>query len=504
MFNCTLLSRSLNVSKNVFQCYCNNVAKNKINVKGYSKENIIKTYGQPTSNTHPHLIRPGEITTGIAKHEFEQRRQKFVEKLLTSALKNENSAKQHIIVIPSASKSYMSDKIPYVFRQNSDYLYLTGCQEPDTCLVITTTTSSQDYKVILFLRNKDSHSELWDGPRTGIEDASNFFGVNQGLPMTELETFLNLYFKSHPQTMLWYDFLTPIQGNIHNIMKKLQNGMTNNFWDTPVPFVHELRLIKSPAEIQLMQKSCDVASEAIMKSIIHSKPGSTEHEIFATVDYECRMNGAEFLAYPPVVAGGNRATIIHYINNNQVVNDGEMVLMDAGCEYHGYSSDITRTWPINGKFTPQQRIIYEIVETVQAQIIQWCAHFPSLDQLFDSMCILLGKYLQEVGLIPKKASQKEVIRGAYSFCPHHVSHYLGMDVHDTPSIPRKIKIVPGMIITVEPGIYISNQLNVPEEFRGIGVRIEDDVLITESGPVVLSAKCRKSREDIEKIAFYCN
>jgi Xaa-Pro aminopeptidase len=181
-------------------------------------------------------------------------------------------------------------------------------------------------------------------------------------------------------------------------------------WESPKIFMHRQRLIKSPAEITLMQRSCDVASDAIIKTIQSSYPGINESQIFAKVDYECRMHGAEYLAYPPVVAGGNRANIIHYINNNQVVKDGDMVLMDAGCEFHGYSSDVTRTWPVNGKFTNQQREVYEVVLEVQSKLIELCGNFPTLDSLFDSMCVLLGKGLQEIGVIPKILTGQALVK----------------------------------------------------------------------------------------------
>ncbi|XP_026462599.1 xaa-Pro aminopeptidase 3-like [Ctenocephalides felis] len=230
--------------------------------------------------------------------------------------------------------------------------------------------------------------------------------------------------------------------------------------------------------------------------------GVSEQTLYAKVDSRCRELGAQRLAYPPVVAGGERANTIHYINNNQVVNDGEMVLMDAGCEYHAFSSDITRTWPINGKFTDPQKILYEIVLKTQKEIIynMMAEGYPTLDSLFTRMCLLLGKYLQEEGIIKKTVPEKDLPKLAYSFCPHHVSHYLGMDVHDTPLIPRSIPIHPGMIITVEPGIYIpETRLDVPEQFRGLGVRIEDDILVTNQGPMILTHYCAKEIADVEKL-----
>ncbi|XP_044262173.1 xaa-Pro aminopeptidase 3 [Tribolium madens] len=481
----------------VFRSYCKKATKGKFE---FPRRTIFKSYGQPTHETHPQLLQKDEITPQIKRSEFQERRQKLMEQISVYVNERNPAMKQHLIVIPSATKQYMSDKIPYFFRQNTDFLYLTGCLEPDSCLVLATTAPDQHCST-LFMREKDDHSELWDGPRTGPDLAPSVFGVDQSLPINELENYLHSFFKSNNKFSLWYDFMNPVQIDVHKTMVDYLNFMRLKMWESPKVFIHKQRLIKSPAEIALMQQSCDIGANSIVETIKASRPGINESQIFAKVDYECRMQGAEYLAYPPVVAGGNRATTIHYINNNQIVQEGEMVLMDAGCEFHGYSSDITRTWPINGRFTNSQREVYEVVLDVQKKLIQLCGNFPTLDSLFDSMCVLLGKGLQQIGVIPKILTNQALTRAAYQFCPHHVSHYLGMDVHDTPLITRNIKIQPGMIVTVEPGVYINHKhQQLPKEFLGLGVRIEDDVLITESGPVVLTRNCPKEVSDVENIS----
>ncbi|XP_018576611.1 probable Xaa-Pro aminopeptidase 3 isoform X2 [Anoplophora glabripennis] len=370
--------------------------------------NFKRNFGQPSFNTHPHLIKEGEVTPFITKSEYQDRRCNLVECILKHAATN-NKEKSHVIVIPAASKQYMSDKIPYVFRQNTEFLYLTGCQEPDCCVVITAESSGQ-LCTTFFTRDKDEHAELWDGPRTHPEQATDFFGVEQSLPISELDNFLKSYRKSNKNLMLWYDFLTPVQNSVHKVISDYISDSRNQKCDNPKSFIHRLRLYKSPAEIALMQKSCDITAKAFKEAMSSSKPCLGENQIFAEIDYRCRMQGAEYLAYPPVVAGGSRATIIHYINNNQLINDGEMVLVDAGCEYHGYSSDVTRTWPVNGKFTPQQREIYEVVYSVQEELIQMCSSLPTLDALFESMCYLLGKRLQEIGLIGIQPSSEYLMK----------------------------------------------------------------------------------------------
>ncbi|CAH1964027.1 unnamed protein product [Acanthoscelides obtectus] len=477
-------------------CIRTHTAKNKTNDHGKRK-----ALGQPTPETHPHLLNPDEVTPLITKTEYQNRRCQLIESIMKKAIKSSEYQKNHLVIVPGASKQYMSDKIPYFFRQNTEFLYLTGCQEPDCCLVITVDESSSEPCSILFTRDKDEHAELWDGPRTHPEDVTPFFGIDRGLPMTEFEGYLRSYGRAFRDINLWYDFVSPFQKNIHSSICNLMSDLSNKKWENPRSLIHKLRLYKSPAEITLMQKASDITAAAFVETISCSRPNIAENQLFAKIDYECRMRGAEFLAYPPVVAGGNRANIIHYINNNQLVEDEEMVLMDAGCEYHGYASDVTRTWPINGKFTSQQREIYEVVYCVQEELIELCHKCPTLDALFESMCYLLGKRLQEIGLISTQPSNSYLMKAAYQLCPHHVSHYLGMDIHDTPSITRNIKIEPGMVITIEPGVYISNNnKSLPKEYHGIGIRIEDDVLITVNGPVVLSRKCPKHPDDIEKIA----
>ncbi|XP_017774823.1 PREDICTED: probable Xaa-Pro aminopeptidase 3 [Nicrophorus vespilloides] len=461
------------------------------------KDGAVQYMGQPTNETHPHLINEGEVVPLITKLELQERRQKLIDLITSQTRKRYPELNRHVIVIPSATKKYMSEKIPYVFRQHSDFLYLTGCMEPDSCLVITASTSPGQHQSTLFLREKDQHSEIWDGPRTGPENAVRLFGVDQSLPMKELSSFMQCCAQPTSSSLLWYNFKESPLPEVDTILQEYFKKVFSKVWDNPTSCIHNLRVIKSPAEIKLMQRSCEIASEAIRKTMHFSRPGVNEHEIFATVDYECRKMGAEMLAYPPVVAGGDRATIIHYINNNQMVRDGDMVLMDAGCEYHGYSSDITRTWPVNGQFNNVQAAAYEALLDVQTQLIDAMKKRPTLNQLYQLMCQLLAIRLGDIGLIDSKSDMNTKMRNAYDFCPHHVSHYLGMDVHDTGSVSRDIPLQPGMIITIEPGIYVNYKHEAPKEFKGLGLRIEDDVLVTEDGPVVLTANCPKTLKDVE-------
>lgn len=454
-----------------------------------------KTYGQPTFKTHPHMLKENELVQGVKLDEIVTRRTRLMETIKAYSSTNLRTVKNHLIVIPSGTKKYISAVIPYVFRQNSDFLYLSGCLEQDSILVMEMSETTS--RSVLFLRPKDKHAELWDGIRTGPENALELFGVDQAFPVNLFQTYVER-FKKLPGSLIWYDEKNSDQKNLSPVLRP-----SDEVIECPTKFIHTLRWIKSDAEIELMRKTCEIASNAINLTMNKSKPGISEHQIFAEVDYQCRMNGASMLAYPPVVASGKNSTTIHYINNTQVTRDGDMVLLDAGCEYGGYSSDITRTWPVNGSFTEPQRVLYEIVLNLQEDLLKTLLNPGglTLDELFDTMCLRLGKYLQEAHLIPRDKIGYELARDAYKFCPHHVSHYLGMDVHDTPLVSRSNKLIPGNVFTVEPGIYIgADRTDVPEEFRGLGLRIEDDVMVTSDMKLeVLTRDCVKDTAELIKL-----
>lgn len=285
------------------------------------------TYGQPTSLTHPHLMKHGEVTPGITLEEIKRRRTKLIESI-TLETRPKNVHRQQIIVIPASSKVYMSDKIPYIYRQNTDFLYFSGCQEPDSVLVLA--CKQDECSSVLFVRPKDEHSELWDGPRTGVEAAAEMFGTDRALPIAEFERFLISLVQEDKKSIIWYDHADIVQPILHKKLCQLIKLTDNQIFASPKTMFHQIRLIKSACEIDLMRESCRIASDAIVTTIRRSKPGMSEHQLFATVDYECRMRGAEHLAYPPVVAAGGNANVIHYISNNQIIQSGDLVLMDAG------------------------------------------------------------------------------------------------------------------------------------------------------------------------------
>ncbi|XP_004928657.1 xaa-Pro aminopeptidase 3 [Bombyx mori] len=456
------------------------------------------TFGQATCHTHPHLIQQGHLTCGITQKEYAERRETLISRLVSEA---PNVHKTHIVVIPAARKQFMSDKIPYVFRQNSDFFYLTGCLEPSAILVMIKPAHSDTFKSVLFVHEKDSHAELWEGPRTGCTAATQLFAVDEARPVDSFSVYINKLAASSKPSVLWYHNEAPANPEIHSTIRSVIHPETQVTLADPQRTLHFMRVIKSPAEVELMKEVCYIGSQSVNTAMACTKPGISEHAVCSVLEHSGRVSGAEHSSFPAVVAGAARAAHIHYVANNQLLNHGDLLLVDSGCQRWLYNSDISRTWPVSGLFTRHQRILYELVLAVQKRLIEILGeHRPALDQLFDSMCRLLGTQLQQEGILPKNIDGHELISMAYSLCPHHVSHHLGLDVHDAPLVRRATPVLANMIVTVEPGIYIrTDDTRVPEEFRGLGIRIEDDVLITDGDPLVLTDSCAKEVQDIEAI-----
>ncbi|XP_059490962.1 xaa-Pro aminopeptidase 3-like [Neocloeon triangulifer] len=464
--------------------------------------------GQPTSFTHPHLLKEGEILPGMRKCEFQRRRSHLLEEIHKQSDEKEAPV---LAIFPSAPEQFLSEKIPRPYRQTSDLLYLSGCQEPGSALLIRADRAASE--TVLFVRGADPAKELWDGPRFGAsKNTADLFGVDQVLPAAELNRYLEGSVKDRQQTpAVWYEkneSPSPI-GSLRSAADKFVEKQSSSLQlKSTRPLLHNLRVIKSSSEIELMRQAAQIGGRAIAKTIslenVVNRQGADfveESSIAARVEFECLRRGAQQLGYPPVVATGTRTNTIHYISNNNRGRSGDLALMDAGCEFFGYNSDITRTWPLNGRFSGPQLAAYEAVLDVQQRLIELLkTNRPTLNQLFAEMCRLLGANLKDLCLLPPTSSGQELMAGAHSYCPHHVSHFLGMDIHDTPSVSHSIPVQPGMIITVEPGLYIRPEnKSSPEEFRGIGIRIEDDVLITETGCEVLSSECPKTPASLEKL-----
>ncbi|KAM4882540.1 xaa-Pro aminopeptidase 3 isoform 1-T1 [Thomomys bottae] len=455
--------------------------------------------GQPSPVTHPHLLRPGEVTPGLSQVEYALRRHKLMS-LIHKETQGQSGTDQTVIVFSNPTY-YMSNDIPYTFHQDNNFLYLCGFQEPDSILVLQSLPGKQlpSHKAMLFVPQRDPSRELWDGPRSGTDGTIALTGVDEAYTREEFQHLLPKL-KAESNTV-WYDWMKPSHAQLHaDYMQHLTEAKakSKNKIRGVQQLIQRLRLIKSSAEIRRMQIAGKLTSQAFIETMFASKAPVEEAFLYAKFEFECRTRGADILAYPPVVAGGNRSNTLHYVKNNQLIKDGEMVLLDGGCESSCYVSDITRTWPVNGRFTSPQAELYEAVLEIQQGCLSLCVPGTSLENINSVMLTLMGQKLRELGIV--KNSKENAFKVARKYCPHHVGHYLGMDVHDTPSMPRSLPLKPGMVITVEPGIYIpEDDRDAPEKFRGLGVRIEDDVVVTEDSPLILSADCPKEISDIEQL-----
>ncbi|XP_067415657.1 xaa-Pro aminopeptidase 3 [Emydura macquarii macquarii] len=457
--------------------------------------------GQPSSFTHPHLLKPGEVTPGLSQVEYALRRHRLMTLIKKKA--QEWGGMDHTVILLSHPTYYMSNDIPYTFHQDTNFLYLCGFQEPDSILVLQSLPGKAlpSHKAMLFVPRRDPSRELWDGPRSGTDGAVALTGVDEAYP---IEEFRHLVTKLKAESnMVWYDFAKPVHTQLHSdYLQSLTEIKAESI--TRIQAIHhlvqQLRLIKSPAEIERMKVAGRVTSQAFIETMFASKSPVDEAFLYAKFEFECRARGADILAYPPVVAGGNRSNTLHYVKNNQLIQDGEMVLLDGGCESSCYVSDITRTWPINGRFTDPQAELYQAVLDIQKSCLSLCSPGVSLENIYSLMLSLMGQKLKELGILTKSTTENHLFKVVRKYCPHHVGHYLGMDVHDTPDMSRSLPLQPGMVITIEPGIYIpQDDMAAPERLRGLGVRIEDDVVVTEDAPLILSADCPKEIYHVEQI-----
>ncbi|KAM6425348.1 xaa-Pro aminopeptidase 3 [Rhynochetos jubatus] len=481
---------------------CKSCVLRRFSIQPAQQKKIPNRYlGQPSPFTHPHLLKPGEVTPGLSQVEYALRRHKLMTLIQKEA--HDWDGLDHTVILLSNPTYYMSNDIPYVFHQDTNFLYLCGFQEPDSILVLQSIPGKAlpAHKAILFVPRRDPSRELWDGPRSGTDGAIALTGVDEAYT---IEEFRHLVAKLKGESnIVWYDLTKPVHTELHSdYMQPLAEikARHKNHVQGVRHLVQNLRLIKSPAEIERMKIAGRVTAEAFIETMFASKCPVDEAFLYAKFEFECRARGADILAYPPVVAGGNRSNTLHYVKNNQLIKDGELVLLDGGCESSCYVSDITRTWPVNGRFTKPQAELYQAVLDIQQSCLSLCSPGMSLENIYSLMLSLIGQKLKELGVLKSSITESPFFKAVRKYCPHHVGHYLGMDVHDTPDISRSLPLQPGMVITIEPGIYIpEDDMSAPERFRGIGVRIEDDIVITEDAPLILSADCPKEIYHIEQI-----
>jgi Xaa-Pro aminopeptidase len=411
-----------------------------------------------------------------------------------------------VAVLPAAREVTRSNDTEYRFRQDSDFYYLTGFREPDAVAVVA---PSKQEKYTLFVRPRDREKETWTGRRAGIEGAKEVYGADAAYSVEEFQEKLaellagarNLYYRlgnGNPeldQTIIRQ--LSAMRGRGWRGVRAPQAIVD------PGTILHEMRLFKTDEEIALMQRAADIAAEAHREAMASARPGMKEYEIEALIEYAFRRAGASAPAYNSIVGAGANATILHYVSNESTLRDGDLLLIDAGAEYEGFASDITRTFPVSGRFADAQRDIYSLVLDCQEQCIRMVAPGVTMDEMHARSVEILTEGMVRLGLL--KGDVKKLIEDEEykKFYMHRLGHYLGMDVHDvglyhTDGQPRPVEA--GMVLTVEPGLYIAEDAeDIPDKYRGIGVRIEDDVLVTAEGHRVLTDKAPKRVEEVEEL-----
>lgn len=395
----------------------------------------------------------------------------------------------------------------YPFRASSDLFYLTGFAEPETTVLLR---SEGKAALTMFVRPRDPEREIWDGRRAGVEGAKAQFGADQAFPSAELRSRLKTLI-ANADTLYYALGSNPFYDElVLDALRELRRMERRNLRPPlkvvdPRLTLHELRLKKSSEEVEVLRKAAAITCEAHVEAMRRAKAGVNECEIEALLNYTFRRHGGSGPGYGSIVGGGGNGTILHYIENNAELNDGDLLLIDAGCEFGHYTADVTRTFPVSGRFTEAQKRCYEIVLKAQEEAVAMTKPGATLEQIHERCVEILTAGMIELGLLSGTVAEC-IESGAFrQFYMHRTSHWLGLDVHDVgvytdgdPSgtfTPRPLE--PGMVITVEPGLYIAEDAEVAEEFRGIGIRIEDDLLVTASGCENLTAAAPKSVAEVE-------
>ncbi|BAZ00686.1 metallopeptidase [Tolypothrix tenuis PCC 7101] len=432
--------------------------------------------------------------------EYQKRRQQLMSKLGNGTA-----------IFRSAPMAVMHNDVEYTYRQDSDFFYLTGFNEPQAVAVLA--PNHPEHKFVLFVQPKDREKEVWTGYLCGIDAAKELYGADEAYPIHELDEKLPQYLEKADR--IYYHlgrdrtFNDTVLKHYQSLLRTYPKRGTGPIAieDTGA-ILSAMRLHKSAAELDLMRQAAAIATEAHTHALKVTTPGRYEYEIQAEIEHIFRLRGAMGPAYPSIVASGVNACVLHYIENDRQMQDGELLLIDAGCAYGYYNSDITRTFPVGGKFTPEQKILYEIVLEAQKKAIAQVQPGNPFNLVHDTAVRVLTEGLVEVGILKgevDKLIEEEKYKPYYM---HRTSHWLGLDVHDVgvyqhgenPQI-----LQPGQVLTVEPGLYIVPDTKLAEDqpptdprWVGIGIRIEDDVLVTSTGHEVLTAGVPKEVDEVER------
>jgi Xaa-Pro aminopeptidase len=431
----------------------------------------------------------------ISRDEFARRRRQLMKAM----------GRDSIAILPAAPVRVRNNDVEYAFRQDSDFQYLTGFREPESVSVFVPGREQGEY--VLFVRDRDPVRETWDGRRAGPEGAVSDFGADCAFPIADIDEILPGLMENRAKVFYTVgadrDFDQRVVGWVNGLRASARHGRHPPHEIVALEHVlHDMRLYKSRAEIELMRESARIAARAHVRAMRFCRPGLHEYQVMAEILHEFMRSRAD-ISYQPIVGGGENGCILHYTENSAVLNDGELLLIDAGCEYEYYASDITRTFPINGRFTPEQRALYEVV--LEANLAAIAAVKPGhhWNQPHEAAVHALTAGMVRLGLLKGKVAALVKAEAYRDFYMHRTGHWLGMDVHDVGDykvgdVWRVLE--PGMVLTIEPGLYIPPRCrSVPKRFRGLGIRIEDDVLVTRDGRSVLTADVPKQPDELEAL-----
>ncbi len=436
---------------------------------------------------------PRRAVSSLSKEEFARRRRQLMRIMGRDA----------IAIVPAAPVRHRNSDVEYAYRQDSDFFYLTGFSEPQAVAVLVPGRPQAEY--VLFVRDRDPERETWDGRRAGTAGATHDYGADDAFPIDDIDEILPGLMENRARVFYAMgthpEFDQHVVGWVNTLRTQARNGRHPPQEIVALDHVlHDMRLYKSRTELGLMREAARIGAQAHVRAMKACRPGRNEYEIAAEILHEFHRYGAD-ISYLPIVGGGENSCILHYRENNQPLRDGDLLLIDAGCEYECYASDITRTLPINGRFTPEQRAVYEVVLEANLAAIAKVRPGNSWNEPHAAAVRVVTQGLKRLGLLKGRVAALER-EGAYRrFFMHRTGHWLGMDVHDVGDykVGDEWRVLePGMVLTVEPGIYISSTgRGVPRSFRNIGIRIEDDVVVTRDGAEVLTSGAPKDPDAIE-------
>ena len=431
----------------------------------------------------------------ISRDEFARRRRALMKTM----------GRDSIAILPAAPVRLRNNDVEYGYRQDSDFHYLTGFPEPESVAVFVPGREQGEY--VLFVRERDPARETWDGRRAGPEGATRDYGADDAFPVNDIDEILPGLMENRAKVFYTVgvnrEFDQRVVGWVNALRAQAKHGrhpphelLALEHW------LHDMRLFKGKAEVELMRESARIAARAHVRAMRYARPGLNEYQVMAEITHEFAAARAD-ISYLPIVGGGANGCILHYRENDCELKDGELLLIDAGCEYEKYASDITRTFPINGRYTPEQRAVYDVVLDANLAATAKVKPGNHWNEPHEAAVQVLTAGLVKLGLLKGRVSAL-VKSGAYrKFYMHRTGHWLGMDVHDVGDykLGEQWRVLePGMVLTIEPGLYIApGTKGVPRRFQGIGIRIEDDVLVTRDGRSVLTAEVPKQADEIEAL-----